>query len=346
MPDYYEVLGVDKNATQEQIKSAYRRCAMKYHPDRNPGSKEAEDKFKQCQAAYAVLGDEGKRRAYDRGGVDPFAGAGGFGEFDTGPGGLDDLFENIFSNFTSRGSGQVQDNDINLAVVLDLEEAVLGKSKKIKYQARQACGKCEGTGSKTGKTVRCGTCNGSGQARIQRGIFVMASVCPECRGSGARIEDPCPDCSGQGSVMENREIEVQIPAGVDDGDRIRLVGHGHHGKVPGNLYLRVKVRPHPSIQRQGLDLHGVVQIRSSQAALGDKVDVDTPYGKINVSIPEGTQPGAVLRAKGKGVKSDLKRGTGDFYCHIQVQTPVKLTRQQKKILRELEKTFTEKNIKS
>ena len=346
MTDYYATLGVEKTATQDQIKAAYRRCAMKYHPDRNPGDKQAEDQFKKCQAAYAVLGDEAKRTAYDRGGVDPFAGMDGF---DVGGAGIDDLFESIFASFTSgrrneaKGPGQGQ--DINLRVMLDLEEAVLGKKEKIKYQVREACGKCNATGSETGKTKTCTNCHGSGQVRSQRGIFVMAAPCQDCAGRGTVIEDPCHDCQGMGTIVNTRELDIEIPAGVDNGDRIRLIGHGHHYPAPGNLYLEVIVRPHPQLQRQGLDLHRKVKLRASQAALGGKIDVPTPYGKINISIPEGTQPGTVLRAKGKGVISNVKKSTGDFYCHIEIQTPVRLTRQQKKILRDLEKSFTEKNFK-
>lgn len=340
--DYYQVLGVGRDATAEQIKAAYRRCAMKYHPDRNPGDREAEERFKQCQAAYDVLGDENKRRMYDRGGdSNPFAGFSGAGH----DGGLDDLFASIFSGFANRQGSAASNRrstageDIHLRLTLDLEQAVLGVRQTIRYQLRTKCGTCDGTGSKTKRTKTCVQCSGAGQVRIRRGVFMMSSPCPGCQGKGEVPEQTCGACRGNGSQITQKEVEISIPAGVDDGDMVRVAEHGHWGRPNGDLYLNIAVRPHPVFQRQGLDLHTQIKIRPSQAALGSTVAVSTPHGKIEVKIPEGTQHGTVLRVKGKGVRSQVRNATGDLMCHVDIQIPVNLTREQRKLLEKLEKTY-------
>lgn len=335
MKDYYEILGVGRDATPEQIKAAYRRCAMKHHPDRNPGDQEAEARFKECQKAYDVLGNEAKRRAYDRGGQ----GGVDFGDAfsSTGDPNLDDLFSSIFSGFAGPRGPITAGEDIQLQVVMDLEDAIRGGKHKISYSCRAKCEPCTGSGSKSGKRTTCGKCQGRGQVQVQRGFFVMSHTCDACAGAGTLADDPCSDCHGTGEQIKKRDLEIQIPPGVDHGDRMRISGYGHAGSPNGDLYLLIKVRKHPTLERDGLDLYANIEVRISQAALGAIVGVDTPYGRLEVKVPEGTQSGKLLRLKGKGVKTD--KGTGDLYCRINVQTPTKLSRQQRKLLEELEKSF-------
>ncbi len=344
--DYYEVLGVARNASEEELKKAYRRCAMKHHPDRNPGDHAAEAAFKECKEAYEVLSDGGKRRMYDQHGHAAFEhGMGGAG---AGPGGVDmgDIFGDIFGNIFGGGGGGARaarrGADVGYVMELDLEEAVAGIEKRIEIPTLAACEPCHGSGSEDGKTEICGTCGGRGQVRMQRGIFAMQQACPHCGGRGQVIRNPCKTCHGAGRVEEEKVLSVKIPAGVDNGDRIRLAGEGEAGPTgtpPGDLYVEVRVREHDIFQRDGDDLHCEVPIRISQAALGDTVRVPTLEGEAEIRIPAETQTGKLFRLRGKGVKSVRSRTEGDLYCRIVVETPVNLTAEQRKLLEQFEATF-------
>jgi len=346
--DYYEVLGVAKNASEEELKKAYRRCAMKYHPDRNPGDKQAEAAFKECKEAYEVLADGGKRRMYDQHGHAAFEH--GMGGGNAGPGFADmgDIFGDIFGNIFGGGGGGGRANarrgaDIGYRLQLDLEEAVSGIEKRIEIPVMAVCSHCHGSGSENGQLETCPTCHGRGQVRFQRGIFSMQQTCPDCHGRGQIIRDPCSVCHGAGRVREDKVLSVKIPAGVDTGDRIRLTGEGEAGPAgapPGDLYVEVDVRPHAIFQRDGDDLHCEVPIRISQAALGDTVNVPTLGGEAEIRIPAETQAGKLFRLRGKGVKSVRSHAPGDLYCKIVVETPVNLTAEQRELLEKFEMTFS------
>jgi len=344
--DYYEVLGVAKNASEDELKKAYRRCAMKYHPDRNPGDQKAEAAFKECKEAYEVLSDGGKRRMYDQHGHAAFEH--GMGGGNAGPGFADmgDIFGDIFGNIFGGGggrSGSRRGADLGYRLELDLEDAVSGVEKRIEIPVMATCTHCKGTGSESGHLETCPTCHGRGQVRFQRGIFSMQQTCPDCHGRGQIIRDPCSVCGGQGRVREDKVLSVKIPAGVDTGDRIRLNGEGEAGPAgapPGDLYVEVNVRPHAIFQRDGDDLHCEVPIRISQAALGDTVNVPTLGGEAEIRIPAETQAGKLFRLRGKGVKSVRSHSPGDLYCKIVVETPVNLTAEQRELLEQFESTFT------
>ena len=353
--DYYEVLGVARNASEEELKKAYRRCAMKHHPDRNPGDKDAEAAFKECKEAYEVLADGGKRRMYDQHGHAAFehgmgggnAGPGGFGGADMG-----DIFGDIFGNIFGGGgggrAGPRRGADIGYALELDLEEAVSGVEKRIEIPTLAECEPCNGTGSEDGKLEICDTCQGRGQVRFQRGIFSMQQPCPNCHGRGQSFKSPCPSCKGAGRIEEEKVLSVKIPAGVDTGDRIRLTGEGEAGPAgapPGDLYVEVRVRPHAIFERDGDDLHCEVPIRISQAALGDSVRVPTLGGEVEIRVPAETQTGKVFRMRDKGVKSVRSRSTGDLYCKVVVETPVNLTPDQRELLEKFESTFSGENAR-
>ena len=345
-PDYYDVLGVARNASDEDLKKAYRRCAMKYHPDRNPGDKAAEAAFKECKEAYDVLSDGGKRRMYDQHGHAAFEhGMGGsnarpdFGGADMG-----DIFGDIFGNIFGGGrqQGPRRGADVGYILELDLEEAVAGVEKRIEIPTLASCEPCSGSGSADGKVQTCTTCHGRGQVRMQRGPFAMQAPCPHCGGSGKTIANPCPHCDGNGRVEEEKTLSVKIPAGVDSGDRIRLAGEGEAGPAgtpPGDLYVEVRVRPHAIFQRDGDDLHCEVPIRISQAALGDVVRVPSLDGELELRIPAETQSGKVFRLRDRGVKSVRSRHPGDLYCKVEVETPVNLTPEQRELLEKFEATF-------
>ena len=344
--DYYEVLGVARNASDEEVKKAYRRSAMKHHPDRNPGDKGAEAAFKECKEAYEVLSDGGKRRLYDQHGHAAFEhGMGGGG---AGPGGVDmgDIFGDIFGNIFGGGGGRQAPRrgaDVGYVMELDLEEAVAGIEKRIEIPSLAECQPCKGSGSADGKIDTCGTCHGRGQVRMQRGPFAMQAPCPHCGGSGKAIANPCQTCDGAGRVEEDKTLSVKIPAGVDNGDRIRLAGEGEAGPAgspPGDLYVEVRVRPHPIFERDGDDLHCEVPIRISQAALGDIVRVPTLGGEVVLRIPAETQSGRVFRLRDRGVKSVRSRAPGDLYCKVAVETPVNLTPEQRTLLEQFEASFT------
>jgi molecular chaperone DnaJ len=346
--DYYEVLGVARDAGDDELKKAYRRCAMKHHPDRNPGDASALEAFKECKEAYEVLSDGGKRRMYDQHGHAAFehgmgggnAGPGGFGGADMG-----DIFGDIFGNIFGGGGGSRgprRGADVGYVMELDLEEAVAGIERRIEIPTLAECEPCRGTGSEDGKLHACETCHGRGQVRFQRGIFSMQQPCPQCHGRGQTFQNPCPECRGAGRVEEEKVLSVKIPPGVDNGDRIRLTGEGEAGppgSPPGDLYVEVRVRPHEIFVRDGDDLHCEVPIRISQAALGDTVRVPTLNGEAEIRIPAETQTGKVFRLRDKGVKSVRSRSTGDLYCKAVVETPVNLTPEQRELLENFEKTF-------
>ncbi|MCD9046703.1 molecular chaperone DnaJ [Luteimonas sp. MHLX1A] len=348
--DYYEVLGVARTASEEELKKAYRRSAMKHHPDRNPGDAAAEAAFKECKEAYEVLSDGGKRRMYDQYGHSAFehgmgggnAGPGGFGGPDMG-----DIFGDIFGNIFGGGAGgrggPRRGADIGYVLELDLREAVNGVEKRIEVPTLVGCGSCDGSGSEDGRIETCSTCHGRGQVRMQRGIFTMQQACPHCGGRGKSIVNPCRTCHGAGRVEEEKVLSVKIPAGVDSGDRIRLSGEGEAGPAgspPGDLYVEVRVRPHEIFQRDGDDLHCEVPIRISQAALGDVVRVPTLDGEAEIRIPAETQAGKVFRLRDQGVKSVRSRHPGDLYCKVVIETPVNLTAEQRTLLEQFEATFS------
>lgn len=343
--DYYEVLGVESGASEAELKKAYRRKAMKYHPDRNPDDKDAEDKFKEANEAYEVLSDADKRAAYDRhghAGVDPqMGGAGGFGG-----GNFSDVFGDVFSDFFGGGGGRggpQRGSDLRYNMELDLEEAVRGTTVNIRIPASVDCKTCKGTGAKKGTSpVTCTTCNGMGQVRMQQGFFAVQQTCPRCHGAGKMVTDPCGDCHGQGRVEEEKTLSVKVPAGVDTGDRIRLSGEGEAGTLggpAGDLYVVVNVRPHAIFQRDGRDLYCEVPISFADAALGGELEVPTLSGRVKLKIPEGTQTNKLFRLRGKGVTPVRGGGVGDLMCRVAVETPVKLNKRQRELLEEFRESL-------
>ncbi len=345
--DYYEVLGVARSASDEELKKAYRRCAMKHHPDRNPGDSAAEAAFKECKEAYEVLSDASKRRMYDAHGHAAFEhGMGGGGGGQQGYADINDIFGDIFGNIFGGGAGARgprRGADVGIIVELDLEEAVAGLDKRLEVPTMAACAPCKGTGSEDGKVETCTTCQGRGQVRFQRGIFSMQQPCPDCGGRGQKLSNPCKACRGAGRVEEDKVLSVKIPAGVDTGDRIRLAGEGEAGPAgapAGDLYVEIRVREHAIFQRDGDDLHCEVPIRFSQAALGDVIRVPTLGGEAEIRVPAETQTGRVFRLREKGVKSVRSRGTGDLYCRVVIETPVNLTAHQRELLQQFEATFS------
>ena len=350
--DFYEVLGVGKNASDDEIKKAYRKLAMKYHPDRNPDSKGAEEKFKEAKEAYEMLSDPQKKEAYDRyghAGVDPNRGGGGFGA--GGAGGFADAFGDIFGDIfggggRSRGGPQVyRGADLRYNLDITLEQAAHGFDTTIRVPSWDSCDTCHGSGAKPGtQPVTCTTCGGHGQVRMQQGFFSIQQTCPKCHGSGKMIPDPCSACGGAGRIKRNKTLEVKIPAGIDDGMRIRSSGNGEPGLnngPAGDLYVEIHIQPHPVFQREGDDLHCEMPISFARAALGGEIEVPTLNGKASFTIPEGTQSGKIFRLRGKGIKGVRSGYAGDLFCHVAVETPVKLTEQQKELLREFERSTTE-----
>ena len=348
--DYYEVLGVEKGASAQEIKKAFRRVAMKYHPDRNPDDKDADEKFKEAQEAYEILGDEEKKSAYDRfghAGVDGSAG-GGFGG--GGGAGFGDIFGDVFGDIFGGGGGRggpARGSDLRYDLQLDLEDAVRGKTVQIDVPTMVHCDTCDGSGARKGTSpVTCTTCQGTGQVRMSQGFFSVQQTCPKCHGRGKMITDPCGDCHGQGVREERKTLSVKIPAGVDTGDRIRLSGKGEagpQGGPPGDLYVQMVVREHPIFVRDGSNLHCEVPISFAQAALGGDLEVPTLSGKVKLKIPAETQSGKLFRLRGKGVAPVRGGGVGDLLCRVVVETPVKLSGQQRELLQQFEESLAGKS---
>lgn len=362
--DYYEVLGLQKGASEDEIKKAFRKMAMKYHPDRNPGDKEAEEKFKEVNEAYSVLSDSDKKSKYDRfghAGVDPNAGFGGAGGF-SGAGGFDDIFD-IFGNMFGGGggfggfgggggarrNGPMKGRDLQKAITIEFEEAAFGVKKEISISKYVKCDTCNGEGNKPGTEKKtCPSCNGTGQVHtVQRtpfGQFQSTGPCPDCGGKGTIIDTPCPDCHGTGKIRKNVKINIDIPAGVDNESVITLRGQGEPGEnggPNGDLYIVITVKPHKMFKRERDNLYLDMPISFEQAALGDDIVVPTLSEKVTYKIPAGTQPGTVFRLKGKGVRNVRSGRMGDMYVKVILEVPTKLNSKQKKAIQEMGKTLDE-----
>ena len=353
--DFYETLGVAKNASDDEIKKAYRKLAMKFHPDRNPDSKQSEDKFKEAKEAYEMLSDPQKREAYDRfghAGVDPNVGGGSGAGFS---GGFSDAFGDIFGDIfggggRQRGGPQVyRGADLRYNLDITLEQAANGFDTTIRVPSWDECDTCHGSGAKPGTSATtCGTCGGHGQVRMQQGFFSIQQTCPKCHGSGKVIADPCSPCAGSGRVKRNKTLEVKIPAGIDDGMRIRSTGNGEpgmNGGPPGDLYVEIHIKQHAVFQRDGDDLHCEMPISFAKAAIGGEIEVPTLTGKVSFSVPEGTQSGKTFRLRSKGIKGVRSGFPGDLFCHVVIETPIKLTDRQKDLLREFEQLTAEGGAK-
>ncbi len=356
--DYYEVLGLSKGASDDEIKKAFRKLAMKYHPDKNPGDKEAEEKFKEINEAYAVLSDPEQKSKYDRfghAGVDPnsFAGGGGFSGF----GGFEDIFDMFGSAFgggfggggSRRNNGPRKGSDIQKTMTIDFEEAAFGVKKQIRLTKNVKCKNCGGTGAAPGTSKKtCPRCGGSGEIRTQQqtplGVFQSVSPCPDCNGTGEINESPCPDCGGTGRVRDTVTITINIPAGVDNDSVIPVRGQGEpgiNGGPDGDLYIVLNVRPHKLFERRGQDLWLEIPITFNQAALGDEIVVPTLEEKVSYKIPAGTQPGTVFRLKGKGIKNVRGGRKGDLYVKVSLEVPTKLNKKQKKAVEAMGKEVTD-----
>ncbi|RMD97890.1 MAG: molecular chaperone DnaJ [Deltaproteobacteria bacterium] len=341
--DYYTILGVTRDATEVEIKKAYRTLALKYHPDRNPGDPEAEKKFKAASEAYEVLSDPEKRATYDRFGHEGLRG-GGFQGFQS----MNDIFESFgsifedffgFSSRTQRRPGAPQQgDDLRYDLDITLEEAVLGVEKDIEVPRLVTCSTCRGSGCKEGtRPTRCATCGGRGQVFRSQGFFTISTVCPRCHGEGSVVEDPCPACRGQGMRRQFKTLSVSVPAGVDTGNRLRIAGEGNagpHGGPSGDLYIFIRVRPHEKFHRDGKDIHFTLPISFPQAALGTEVEVPTLYGTKKITIPPGSQYGDEIRIPGAGAPSLRSRGHGDQIVHLHIVVPKTLTERQKELLHE------------
>ena len=352
--DYYEVLGLTKGASEEEIKSAYRKLAMKYHPDKNPGDKEAEEKFKEINEAFSVLSDPDQKSKYDRfghAGVDPSAGFGGAG-FD-GFGGFEDIFGDFFGSMFGGGGqrkrGPRKGNDLRARITISFEEAAFGCKKEIKLNKYVKCSTCDGTGATPGTSKhQCPNCGGTGQVyttqRTAFGQMQNVSTCPECHGTGEIIDTPCPDCQGTGKVKKQVTVNIDVPAGIDNGNSLNIRGEGEPGDLGGpngDLYIVVSVKPHKLFTREGNDLKLEIPIGFDQAALGDTVTVPTLEGKVSYKIPPGTQPGTKFRLKGKGVPSLRTGRKGDLYITVNLEVPTKLNGSQKKAIEAMSKEVTE-----
>lgn len=345
--DYYEVLGVSRGCTEVELKASYRKLAMQYHPDRNPGNAEAEDKFKEASEAYAVLSDADKRAAYDRFGHAAVNGAGGgFGGFEANVD-FNEIFGDFFGDIfgAAAGSGRRRSraqrgNDLREDITLTFEEAVFGATREIKVRRHVTCPDCSGSGTAAGKhAVKCTQCDGRGQVRFQQGFFTVARTCMQCSGTGQVIKDPCPKCRAQGRVVKDEKLEVNVPAGVEDGTSLRYADRGeagHQGGPAGDLYVVLRVKDHDFFTREGTDLFCTVPVSFSQLALGTEIPVPTLYGEHKLRVPEGTQTGAQFRIRGKGVQHLNRSTKGDLFVEVVVHTPAKLTKRQKELLQELD----------
>ena len=346
--DYYETLGVARGASAEDLKKAYRKLAMQCHPDRNPGDKKAEHRFKEINEAYDVLKDDQKRAAYDRFGRAAFEhganGARGGAEFNFGMGGFADIFDEMFGEFMgTRRGGRPQGADLRYNLEISLNDAFNGKQAQIRVATAVACETCAGSGAEPGsKPVACPTCRGHGKVRTQQGFFTVERTCPSCGGQGAVIEKPCKTCRGQGRVQRERTLNVNIPAGVEDGTRIRLAGEGEagpRGTAPGDLYIFLTIQPHRFFKRDGADIHCRVPIAMTTAALGGTIEVPSIDGsRAKVTVPAGTQTGQQFRLKAKGMTVLREHRRGDMFVEAMVETPMNLTREQQELLRQFEQT--------
>ncbi|HXU51272.1 MAG TPA: molecular chaperone DnaJ [Casimicrobiaceae bacterium] len=347
--DFYAVLGVNRDAAEDEIKKAYRRLAMKHHPDRNTGDKDSEEKFKECKEAYEVLTDARKRAAYDQfghAGIDPAAGFGAGARGAEGFGGFADAFGDIFGEIFGQqrggrgGNGVYRGADLRYNLELSLEDAARGTEAKIRIPTLEQCATCHGSGAKPGTTPKqCPTCHGRGEVRVSQGFFSLQQTCPQCHGRGKVIADPCTTCEGAGRVRKHKTLSVKIPAGVDQDDRIRLAGEGEagvNGGPPGDLYVVVSLKAHAVFQRDGADLHCELPISFATAALGGDIDIPTLDGHAKVKVAPETQTGQVFRLRNKGIRPVRGSVTGDLYCHVSIETPVKLTARQKELLREFD----------
>jgi molecular chaperone DnaJ len=341
--DYYEVLGVEKNATEVEIKRAYRRLAVKYHPDKNPGDKEAEESFKEAAEAYSVLSDAQKRASYDRFGHSGMGGAGGSG-FDPGFTNIEDIFDlfgfgDMFGGQGGRRSTVQRGADLRYDLEITLEEAARGKDAKLEIPRLETCGKCEGKGTAEGSAPEtCVTCNGNGQTRYQQGFFSVMRTCPNCSGKGQIIKDPCLECRGAGRNENKKSLEVKIPAGVETGSRLRIGGEGEsgvNGGLSGDLYVFLHVAEHEAFERQGANLYTSAPISFTQAALGAEIKIKTLEGEEELKIPAGTQTGTVFRVKNEGMPSLGGRGKGDLFVAVTLVTPKTLNREQRKLLEQM-----------
>ena len=345
--DFYQTLGIAKNSTDVEIKKAYRRQAMKHHPDRNPGNKASEQKFKEAKEAYEVLSDPQKRSTYDQfghAGMNAQSGMGG--GFNTGDSFNDifgDMFGDIFGSRRGQRSNTQRGSDLRYNLTLDLEQAVFGDTIKIKIPSLTTCSPCKGSGAKTGTSLAtCQKCDGRGNVRVQQGFFTLQQTCPACRGTGQTIPYPCADCNGSGRVQKNRTISIKIPSGVDNNDRIRLSNEGEagiNGGPAGDLYVDIAVREHSIFTREGSNLFCNVPASYSTAVLGGVVKVPTIDGVVNLTIPSETQSGKVFRLKGKGITSYRDTRIGDLYCTLQIETPVNLDSKQKNLLKQFEESI-------
>jgi molecular chaperone DnaJ len=339
--DYYEVLGVNKDCSEGELKKSYRRLAMKWHPDRNPDNPKAEEHFKEAKEAYEILSDPNKRAAYDQfghAGVDPQVAAG------AGMGGFGDIFSDIFGEIFGGGRGArstvFRGADLRYNLEISLENAAHGMETKIRIPAMALCETCKGTGARAGSSpVTCPSCRGAGQVRVSQGPFSIAQTCPRCHGTGSVIPNPCTACQGSGRVKLQKTLSVKIPAGVDEGDRVRLSGEGEpgvNGGPPGDLYVQVHIKPHAVFQRDHDDLHCEMPVSITTAALGGEIEIPTLDGSAWIRVPAETQSGKTFRLKGKGIKGVRSQVPGDLFCHVVVETPVQLTERQRQLLREFE----------